>query len=314
MHSQFSDTFNNTAEALEAETILGRCVHCGFCNATCPTYQLQGDELDGPRGRIYLIKQMLEGEPVTQKTQLHLDRCLSCRSCETTCPSGVKFGRFADIGRRLIDQKVPRSWSQSWLRRVLLESLPYPKRFKWIAQLGRFISPLLPARLKNKIPPSQPCSAWPEPRHTRRVLLLDGCVQQSLAPHINARTAQVLDQIGISAIRQPSAGCCGALNYHLSDQPGGLDFMRRMIDACRPELEAGIEAIIITASGCGAMLKDYESLLRDDPLYAEKAAYFSVLCKDLSEVLRDADLTNLKIVPKKIAFQSPCTLQQCATT
>lgn len=309
MHSQFSAEFDNTPEIEEAQAILRRCVHCGFCNATCPTYQLKGDELDGPRGRIYLIKQMLEGDAVTQLTQHHLDRCLSCRSCETTCPSGVEYGRLADIGRHLIEQKVPRPFVQRLSRRTLLWWLPYQHRFSRLMQAAQWIRPFLPAHLKQKIPSTQSNRQWPKPRHARKILLLDGCVQQALAPSINASTALVLDQLGISAIRQPDAGCCGALNYHLSDQVGGLDFMRRLIDSCWPHIESGVEAIIMTASGCGAMLKDYGRLLRNDPVYAEKAERFSSLCKDLSEILVKEDLTRLRIRPRKIAFQSPCSLQ-----
>jgi glycolate oxidase iron-sulfur subunit len=309
MYSQFSTDFNDTAEAKEAQDILCHCVHCGFCNATCPTYQLKGDELDGPRGRIYLIKQMLEGDAVTQQTKLHLDRCLSCRSCETTCPSGVEFGRLADIGQHLIDQKVARPWPQRLFRRVLLWWLPYPKRFTWLVQLARVVRPLLPAQLKGKIPLGQLDSQWAQPRHARKVLLLDGCVQQTLAPKINASTARVLDQLGINAIRLPNAGCCGAMNYHLGDQNGGLDKMRLMVDACWPQIESGIEAIVMTASGCGAMLKDYVKLLSEDPAYANKAERFSLLCKDISEVLGIEDLSKLPITPRKIAFQSPCSLQ-----
>jgi glycolate oxidase iron-sulfur subunit len=299
----------NSCEAQEADDILRRCVHCGFCNAVCPTYQLQGDERDGPRGRIYLLKQVFAGEVITEKTQFHLDRCLTCKSCETTCPSGVKFGRLADIGRNVIEQQVRRSWSQRMLRQALMWSLPYPQRFKPLLQLGRLVQPLLPVTLKNKLPAQRPCPVWPSARHPRRVLLLEGCVQRGLAPHIDALTAIVLDQLGISAIRQPNAGCCGALNYHLSDHNGGLDFMRRMLDACWPQIEAGVEAIIMTASGCGIMLKDYVHLLHDDPVYAQKAARFSALTHDLSELLRTEDLSALKIQPRKLAFQSPCTLQ-----
>jgi glycolate oxidase iron-sulfur subunit len=309
MYSQFSTDFNDTSEAKEAQDILRRCVHCGFCNATCPTYQLKGDELDGPRGRIYLIKQMFEGNQVTQQTQLHLDRCLSCRSCETTCPSGVEFGRLIDIGRHHIKPKVSRPWTQRLFHRLLLWWLPYPKRFSVLVKLSRLLRPLLLSHLKQKIPVRQLDSPWPESNHPRKVLLLDGCVQQTLAPNINASAARVLDQLGISAIRLPNAGCCGALDYHLSDQSGGLDKMRRMIDACWPQIESGIEAIVITASGCGSILKDYEKLLSGDPSYANKAERFSALCKDISEVLGNEDLSKLTIIRRKIAFQSPCSLQ-----
>ncbi|SJM93866.1 glycolate oxidase iron-sulfur subunit [Crenothrix polyspora] len=255
------------------------------------------------------MKQVFAGKVITEKTQFHLDRCLTCKSCETTCPSGVKFGRLADIGKNVIEQQVRRSWTQRLLRQALMWSLPYPQRFKPLLQSGRLVQPLLPAKLKNKLPAQRPCPVWPSARHPRRVLLLEGCVQRGLAPHIDALTASVLDQLGISAIRQPNAGCCGALNYHLSDHNGGLDFMRRMLDACWPQIEAGVEAIIMTASGCGIMLKDYVHLLHDDPVYAQKAAHFSVLTRDLSEVLRIEDLSALKIQPRKLAFQSPCTLQ-----
>ena len=220
MYSQFSTDFNDTPEAREAQDILRRCVHCGFCNATCPTYQLNGNELDGPRGRIYLIKQMFEGNPVAEQTQLHLDRCLSCLSCETTCPSGVEFGRLADIGRHIIDQKVSRPWPQRLFRRVLLWWLPYPKRFTWLVQLARVVRPLLPTQLKTKIPVRQPDTQWPQSSHTRKVLLLDGCVQQSLAPKINASTARVLDQLEISVVRVPNAQQLNGVTETLLTQLG----------------------------------------------------------------------------------------------
>jgi glycolate oxidase iron-sulfur subunit len=303
------NSIKNTTEAQEADDILRRCVHCGFCNAVCPTYQLQGDERDGPRGRIYLMKQLFAGEAVTKKTQFHLDRCLTCRSCETTCPSGVKYGRLADIGRQVIEQNVPRPWQQRWLRQLLISILPYPQRVTPLAKLGRWVRPLLPAKLKNKLPARRISPTWPTVRHSRRVLLLEGCTQRGLAPHIDAITTNVLDQLGISTVRQQSAGCCGALNYHLNDHSGALNFMRRMVDVCWPQIEVGVEAIIMTASGCGVMLKDYAHLLGDDPLYAEKAVVFSALVRDLSEVLRVEDLTVLKPVSRTLAFQSPCTLQ-----
>ena len=293
----------------EAAAILRRCVHCGFCNAVCPTYQLLGDERDGPRGRIYLLKQLLEGAAATEQTQFHLDRCLSCKSCSSTCPSGVDYGRLADIGRHQLERQVRRPWPQRLLRQALLSFLPYPQRLTPFFKLGYGLGPLLPLKLKAKLPAQQPCPTWPTVRHARKILLLEGCVQRGLTPHIDALAAQVLDHVGISAIRQPNAGCCGAINYHLNDPTRGLDFMRRMIDSCWPNIANGIEAIVMTASGCGAQLKEYGHILRTDPDYAEKAAHFSSLCRDLSEILRHEDLQKIRATPQKIAFQSPCSLQ-----
>jgi glycolate oxidase iron-sulfur subunit len=309
MQNSLINTYISASDAKEADDILRRCVHCGFCNAVCPTYQLQGDERDGPRGRIYLLKQLFAGEAVTEKTQFHLDRCLTCKSCETTCPSGVDYGRLADMGRNIIEQQGHRPWPQRLLRQALMQSVPYPQRLKSLLRVAYWLRPLLPLSLKSKLPVQQPCPVWPVQRHSRKVVLLEGCVQRGIAAHIDALTAGILDQLGISTFRQPNAGCCGAVNYHLSDHSGGLDFMRKMIDASWPAIEAGVEAIIMTASGCGIMLKDYGHLLRDDPNYAEKSARFSALCRDISEVLRAEDLSVLKPTPRKLAFQSPCTLQ-----
>lgn len=309
MHSRISPEFKDVPNIAVAESILKRCVHCGFCNATCPTYQLLGDELDGPRGRIYLIKQMLEAGQVTEHSRLHLDRCLSCRSCETTCPSGVEYSRLADIGRHIIEQKTRRSIMQDLLRRTLLWWLPFQERFALLISLARLLRPVFPSGLKRKIPVAQTAGPWPIPRHKRKVLLLEGCVQSSLAPDINAAAASVLDCLGISAIRVPDAGCCGAMHYHLHDHAGAKEQMRVLIEACENYLYPDVEAIISTASGCGSMLKDYAFVLGNEPGYAEKAQRFSALIKDLSEVLSGEDLTGLTINPKKIAFQSPCSLQ-----
>jgi glycolate oxidase iron-sulfur subunit len=301
---------NPLSDKEEADAILRRCVHCGFCNAVCPTYQLLGDESDGPRGRIYLLKQLLEGAAVTEQTQLHLDRCLSCKSCATTCPSGVNYGRLADIGRHQLEQQVGRPWQQVVLRKALTSLLPYPQRLAPFLKLGYGLRPLLPPKLKAKFPIQQPCPTWPTIRHARKILLLEGCVQRGLAPHIDALTAKVLDHLGISTVRCQTAGCCGAVNYHLNDHNGSTAFMHRMIDNCWPAIEDGIEAIVITASGCGVQLKDYGHILRNDPLYAEKAARFSNLCRELSEILRNEDLQKIRIAtPQKLAFQSPCSLQ-----
>lgn len=297
--------------AEEAESILRSCVHCGFCNATCPTYQLLGDELDGPRGRIYLIKQVLEGNEVTEKTQLHLDRCLSCRNCETTCPSGVDYHNLLDIGRAVVDAAVPRSPGQRLLREGLRKVVPNATLFKSLTQLGNTFRPLLPDSLKSKLPADiTPAKARPAVRHARQVLLLEGCVQPGLSPNTNAATARVLDRLGISVKPIAEAGCCGAVDYHLNAQDAGLERARRNIDAWWPGIENGALAIVQTASGCGAFVKDYAHLLSHDPAYAAKALRVSELAKDLVEVLRDEPLENLDIQGDlRLAFHCPCTLQ-----
>jgi glycolate oxidase iron-sulfur subunit len=311
MQTTLSDQARLLPRAEEAESILRSCVHCGFCNATCPTYQLLGDELDGPRGRIYLIKQVLEGNEVTEKTQLHLDRCLSCRNCETTCPSGVDYHNLLDIGRAVVDAAVPRSPGQRLLREGLRKVVPNATLFKSLTQWGNTFRPLLPDSLKNKLPASiTPAKARPALRHARQVLLLEGCVQPGLSPNTNAATARVLDRLGISIKPITEAGCCGAVDYHLNAQDAGLDRARRNIDAWWPSIESGALAIVQTASGCGAFVKDYGHLLRADPAYAAKAQRVSELAKDLVEVLRDEPLESLNIhADLRLAFHCPCTLQ-----
>ncbi len=311
MQTTLSDHARQLPRAEEAESILRSCVHCGFCNATCPTYQLLGDELDGPRGRIYLIKQVLEGNEVTEKTQLHLDRCLSCRNCETTCPSGVDYHNLLDIGRAVVDAAVPRSLGQRVLREGLRNVLPNARLFKSLTQLGTTFRPLLPDSLKAKLPTHivQP-KARPAERYAHKVLMLEGCVQPGLSPNTNAATARVLDRLGISVTPIAQAGCCGALDYHLDAQAAGLDRARRNIDAWWPAIENGAQAIVQTASGCGAFVKDYGHLLSGDPAYATKAQRVSALAKDLVEVMRDAPLENLGIRSDlRLAFHCPCTLQ-----
>lgn len=296
----------------EANAILRSCVHCGFCTATCPTYQLLGSELDGPRGRIYLIKDMLESDSATDKTRLHLDRCLTCRACETTCPSGVQYGRLIDIGRELVNQHAPRPLHQKLMRKALLKVLPYPARLKVALALGRLFKPLLPKRLGHKIPTLQAATPFlPSASHARHMLVLEGCVQSLSTPNTNVATARVLDRLGITLLSAPSAGCCGALNQHLSDSAGARDLMRINIDAWWPYVERGAEAIVLTASGCGLMVKDYGAALRDDPQYAEKAARISALSLDLVEILGREDLTPYAHTGqgKRIAYQSSCTLQ-----
>jgi len=311
MQTQLADFIKDTPQGREAEAILRACVHCGFCTATCPTYQLLGDELDSPRGRIYLVKQMLEGHPVSVKTQVHLDRCLTCRSCETTCPSGVNYHRLADIGRGIVAERVRRPVIQGLLRWGLRAVLPYRSRFTPLLRLGQSVRGLLPASLRSSVPPRQRAKPWPVSQHSRRMLLLDGCVQPGIAPNINAATARVLDRLGIQILSTPQAGCCGAVSYHLDAHQEGLDFMRRNIDAWWPDIEAGAEAIIITASGCGAMIKDYAHLLQDDPSYGAKARRVSELSKDIGEILAaEDDLSTLTVQSTPtVAFHSPCTLQ-----
>jgi glycolate oxidase iron-sulfur subunit len=311
MQTRISDKYRDTPQGREADRILRACVHCGFCTATCPTYQLLGDELDGPRGRIYLIKQLLEGQPVSYKTQLHLDRCLTCRSCETTCPSGVQYGRLVDIGRELTEEEVTRNPLDRAMRTVLRKILPYPTRIGPLLSLGQLFKPLLPRGLGGQVPRRQKPGARPRNVQARKMLVLEGCVQSVATPATNAAAARVLDRLGIELVNAAEAGCCGAVSHHLSAVEEGRDFMRRNIDAWWPYIEAGTEAILVTASGCGAMVKDYGHVLKDDPDYAEKAARVSALAKDLSEVLRDEPLPKERLRPrvKKLAYHSPCTLQ-----
>lgn len=304
-------SLENTFQAQEAEAILRACVHCGFCNATCPTYQILGDERDGPRGRIYLIKQVLEGSLASEETLQHLDRCLTCRACETTCPSGVNYGRLLDIGRAVAEQQVRRPWLERVKRHVLCTVLPYPQRFALLFRYMQIFKPLIPAHLRGKIPAERQTGLTvPQNIHVRKMLVLAGCVQSTLAPAINIAAARVLDRLGINLLVAPEAGCCGALSYHLSAQADSLDFMRRNIDAWLPYLEQGVEAIVMTASGCGLMVKEYADIFKHDPHYADKAQRISAATRDLVEVLATEDLTSLKPdITGTVAFQSPCTLQ-----
>lgn len=314
MQTNLADFIKNTREGEEAEAILRACVHCGFCTATCPTYQLLGDELDGPRGRIYLIKQVLEGAEVTAKTQTHLDRCLTCRNCETTCPSGVKYGRLVDIGRKVVEERVQRPLGERIKRKVLAEGLPRKAWFGTALRAGQMVRPLLSPALQDKMPQRQDAGTWPTREHARKMLVLDGCAQPAMAPNINAATARVLDALGVQLIVAPKAGCCGAVRHHLNEQEAALDDMRRNIDAWWPYLEQGaVDAIIMTASGCGVTVKEYGHLLAHDSAYAEKAARISALTKDLSEIMPqfEAELAQRAHVAGKgrVAYHPPCTLQ-----
>ncbi len=312
MQTHLAPEFQNTPEGREAEAILRKCVHCGFCTATCPTYQLLGDELDGPRGRIYLIKQVLEGAAPTRETQRHLDRCLTCRNCETTCPSGVEYGHLVDIGRKVVEAKVPRSPAERRLRGLLRTGLSSPL-FGPAMRLGQSVRGLLPLALREKVPPRQNAGKWPKHSHERKVLMLEGCVQPSMAPNINRATARVLDAAGIQVVRPRGQGCCGAVRFHLNDQEGALQQMRRNIDAWWPHIDAGkVEAIVMNASGCGASVKDYGHALKEDQRYASKAERVSALTRDLSELLPDiAQALAGKLKPSQgtVVFHPPCSLQ-----
>jgi glycolate oxidase iron-sulfur subunit len=313
MQTNLAPEYKNRTDGQEAESILRKCVHCGFCTATCPTYQLLGDELDGPRGRIYLIKQVLEGEQPTRKTQMHLDRCLTCRNCESTCPSGVQYGHLVDIGRKLVDEKVARPVGEKALRWALKEGLPSPL-FAPAMAAGQLVRPLLPKSLKNKVPEKRSAGTLPKRTHARKVLMLEGCVQPSMSPNINTATRRVLDAAGIETITAAKAGCCGAVKFHLNDQSGGLTQMRANVDAWWPQVESGaVEAIIMNASGCGVTVKEYGHHLQHDAAYATKAQKISALTKDLSELLPEL-VTALKpklqnATKEQLAFHPPCTLQ-----
>ncbi|QBK03895.1 glycolate oxidase iron-sulfur subunit [Hylemonella gracilis] len=326
MQTHLAPEFAGTVDGRAAEAILRKCVHCGFCTATCPTYQLLGDELDGPRGRIYLIKQVLEGEAPTRSTQLHLDRCLTCRNCESTCPSGVQYGQLVDIGRKIVEAKVPRPVPERALRWTLKQGLSSPL-FAPAMKLGQAVRGMLPTTLKAKVPAKQEAGAWPKKTHARRVLMLAGCVQPAMLPNINRATARVLDAVGIQTLVAENAGCCGAVKFHLNDQDAAKAQMRANIDAWWPYVEPaqgegakpGVEAIVMNASGCGVTIKDYGHLLHDDPVYAAKAERISELTRDLSELLPEIVTTLRTAHPERVeglrqkapvlAYHPPCTLQ-----
>jgi glycolate oxidase iron-sulfur subunit len=313
MQTSLTRDFLETPDGRVADEILRNCVHCGFCNATCPTYQLTGDELDGPRGRIYLIKQMLEDNPPAQVTQLHLDRCLTCRACESTCPSGVEYHQLLDIGRELLEQRVPRPALRRLQRWLLRKGLTSRLLFTPALRIGQLLRPLLPLAIRRGIPVRRKRRAHAHLQtHARQMLLLEGCVQPALAPSINEATRRVLDALGISTVIAGSNGCCGAVSFHLGATAEARDFMRRNIDAWWPDIENGIEAIVVTASGCTPMVKDYGHALADDPHYAGKAARVSELARDISEIVAAEPLEDClarSAGGQAIAFHSPCTLQ-----
>ncbi len=314
MQTNLASWIRNTPEGEEAEEILRRCVHCGFCLATCPTYQELGDELDSPRGRIYLMKQMLEGADVSQSTQLHLDRCLTCRNCETTCPSGVEYGKLVDIGRAVVAEKVERPIGERLLRSALRHGLNSPL-FGPAMALGRLLRPMLPEVLRSKVPqvaPSRPVPADTS-HHARQAIMLRGCVQPAMMPAIDEATIRVLDAAGIGTRVVPGAGCCGAINFHLDAQTKALDQMRANVDAWWPLLDRGeADCIVANASACGAMLREYAHHLRNDPAYAAKAKALSDAVRDVSELLEPhaAELgRRIGAITGRYAFHPPCTLQ-----
>jgi len=308
MQTKLKKDFLQSGNGQLADKILRSCVHCGFCTATCPTYQILGDELDGPRGRIYQIKEMLEGKKVTQETLTHLDRCLSCRSCETTCPSGVEYGYLLEIGRNEVEKRVKRSLPQKLLRKSLLTVLPYHNRFSALIKFAQFFRAVLPKTLKKKIPVKIKLSQLSLKQHKRKMLILDGCAQPALAPEINHATRKVLDALDIELIS--FSGCCGAINQHLSDEEKALAIIKNNIDRLEKEFNNGIEGIVMTASGCGAMFKDYPHLLRLDKIYKEKAEHVANKIFDLTETIDTTRLSKkLKPQQKSIAIHTPCTLQ-----
>jgi glycolate oxidase iron-sulfur subunit len=314
MQTALADFIKDTPDGREADAILRTCVHCGFCNATCPTYQLLGDELDGPRGRIYLMKQVLEGQPATAKTQVHLDRCLTCRNCETTCPSGVEYGRLLDIGRRLVSERVGRTPAEQAMRWSLRRGLLAKPLFGSALALSRAVKTLLPRELAAKVPDAPAPGVWPAPRHPRKMVALEGCVQPALAPGIDAAMARILDRIGISLVRVRGGGCCGALPHHLDDTAEAIALAKRNIDAWWPHLDRDAEAVVVSASGCGVMVKDYGHLLRADRVYAKRAKRIAELARDPVEVIGAewrsvAPKVAMDFGPLKVAFHPPCTLQ-----
>jgi glycolate oxidase iron-sulfur subunit len=323
MRTALADFIRDTPEGREAQAILRTCVHCGFCLPACPTYQLLGDELDSPRGRIYLMKQLLEGAPVSARTQLHLDRCLSCRACETACPSGVQYGRLLDIGRAVTEERVTRSRASLLKRYLLRKIVPHTRRVRALLSVGRIARPLLPPQLAAPVSAARAAGSsrtpWPTAHRARRVLLLPGCVQPALRPAIDAAAARVLDRVGISSIAVAGTGCCGALTHHLSAHRETLQQVRRNVDALWPHIEAGAEAVVVTASACASMVTEYGRLLQDDPDYAARAARISALARDIAQVVaaeseglaaalqRAADTQ--APTTARVAFHAPCTLQ-----
>ena len=323
MKTNLINDFLATPEGKEANKILRSCVHCGFCNATCPTYQLLGDELDGPRGRIYLIKQTLEGKTPGRQTQLHLDRCLTCRNCETTCPSGVKYSQLLNIGRAVINEKVSRRFDQKLLHFLLRKTFLSRFAFPALITTGQLARPLLPASLKKSIPEKQKKISFQSASRERKVLLVPGCVQSSLTPNTDNAAKIVFDKLNIECVEIPSAGCCGSLSHHLNAEDEAIEIIKTNIDSWWPLIKnRTIEAICMTASGCGVAIKEYEQLLANDKDYSIKAKTVSALYKDPAEIISAGSYADKQAAIKKllknrtpseanktVAFHPPCTLQ-----
>lgn len=332
MQTNFSLAQLADPEIAEAEKILRACVHCGFCTATCPTFVLLGDELDSPRGRIYLIKEMLEKDrPADAETVLHIDRCLSCLACMTTCPSGVHYMHLVDEARARIEKTYRRPFADRSIRALLGFVLPYPRRFALALRAGALAAPLAPllarfggtgrrvaAMLRlapKRIPPASPLpkrrGIEPHSKPTARVALLIGCAQKILRPETNDAAMRLLARLGVETTLVSGEGCCGALLHHLGEEAQALAQARHNVDIWTAEIEArGLDAIVITASGCGTMIKDYGFLLRNEPAYAAKAARVSELAKDVTEFLSTLDLPEPRSpLPLTVAYQSACSMQ-----
>ncbi len=310
MHTELTGELRDRPDARRAGDVIRRCVHCGFCNATCPTYQVLGNELDGPRGRIYLMKRALEGAPVTRQTQRHLDRCLGCRACETTCPSGVRYHELLDTGRAFVDARVRRPLPERLRQAVLRAVLGSRRLFAAAVGAARLIRPLLPAALRRSLPEPTPTGAWPEPRHDRHMIALDGCVQPVVSPGIDRAAARLLDAAGVS-LHRSGRGCCGAMRFHLGDQPGGLALARQRILDWQRSLDEGAEAIVITATGCAAFVRDYPRLFADDASLTGAAARVAARAMDIGSVLAEVGLPALDPPDGEntVALHCPCTLR-----
>ncbi|HEY2051269.1 MAG TPA: glycolate oxidase subunit GlcF [Caulobacteraceae bacterium] len=310
MRAKIAGPLADTASGALAEQVLRACVHCGMCNATCPTYELTGDELDGPRGRIYLMKQVLEGEPASRLTQTHLDRCLTCRACETTCPSGVGYHALYDVAKPLVNAQAPRPWGERLVRWAIRFACIDPRRLSVLMAIGRKVRFALPAALRGKLAAPRPPGPAPTRRHGRRMTLLGGCVQAAAAPSINAANRRVFDTVGIELAESPRAGCCGALCFHTGAVEEGRAFARRNIDAWCAELDAGAEAIIANASGCAAFVRDYPGILADDLVYEPRARRVAEAVRDPVEILL-AEPPEAVRAPKepRVAVHPPCTLR-----